>query len=710
MHTQKLAFSSIVANVAKKSSHGSSPVANWSSTIGIVTAIIGNILISFALNTQRYAHVRLEREYNEKRGHLLNHRDSSDAQRYGTIEESDSPDQTPKARGRVENGSAANETEDDHMQDSFRSDDTLKPNDKDDEEDRESYLKSPIWWAGIIMMTLGETGNFLAYAFAPASIVSPLGVVALISNCLIAPLMLKEKFRRRDFFGVIVAIAGAVTVVLSAKQSETQLRPDELWSNYVKRWEFLVYVIITIVAIIALAIASPRYGKRTVLVDLGLVGLFGGYTALSTKGVASLLSTELWKAFAYPIFYVLVVILVGSAILQIRYLNKALQNFNSTQVIPTQFVLFTLSVIIGSAVLYRDFESTTTDRAIKFIAGCLLTFFGVYLITSKRQSPEDAENDDYERSPERSRLINQENEEADERTPLTSENNRRHFHKKEEPQAVTAQDSRPQTPPSTPPRSPHVPSISVTPALNSTNPWSSSTTDLPPPSETRPYTPSRSISDLTGTPFYTPQTSRPFQNRSVTSIPDPETPTRKGRTASPPKPDRAAVVDAEAERLSTLRSARNSITRLMPGPLLAPLSSSLSGIVAESLRRGEGSPLSVRQRLRRSRLRSGAAGRRRSIAPGDEESGLAADTFGRSATRQSLPPTLGVDSPAMESAPDVTEIVEGEGSTDKKKSRLRSLSEGFGSMLGGKRNGKKREDEGGGEGSGVNGNAREGST
>lgn len=70
--------------------------------------------------------------------------------------------------------------------------------------------------------------------------------------------------------------------------------------------------------------------------------------------------------------------------MQIRYINRALQRFDSTQVIPTQFVLFTLAVIIGSAVLYRDFESITAQRAAKFVGGCLLTFLGVYFITSGR--------------------------------------------------------------------------------------------------------------------------------------------------------------------------------------------------------------------------------------------------------------------------------------------------------------------------------------
>lgn len=77
--------------------------------------------------------------------------------------------------------------------------------------------------------------------------------------------------------------------------------------------------------------------------------------------------------------------------MQVRYVNKALQRFDSTQVIPIQFVSFTLCVIIGSAVLYRDFERTTAEQAIKFIGGCFLTFFGVFLITSGRPPAEEEE-------------------------------------------------------------------------------------------------------------------------------------------------------------------------------------------------------------------------------------------------------------------------------------------------------------------------------
>ena len=46
------------------------------------------------------------------------------------------------------------------------------------------YLKSKIWWCGITLMVLGEVGNFMAYGFAPASVVAPLGTTTVVGECL----------------------------------------------------------------------------------------------------------------------------------------------------------------------------------------------------------------------------------------------------------------------------------------------------------------------------------------------------------------------------------------------------------------------------------------------------------------------------------------------------------------------------------------------
>lgn len=43
-----------------------------------------------------------------------------------------------------------------------------------------SYLMEPLWWVGMIIMIVGEIANFVAYAFAPAVLVTPLGALSII--------------------------------------------------------------------------------------------------------------------------------------------------------------------------------------------------------------------------------------------------------------------------------------------------------------------------------------------------------------------------------------------------------------------------------------------------------------------------------------------------------------------------------------------------
>ncbi|KAK1777824.1 magnesium transporter NIPA-domain-containing protein [Copromyces sp. CBS 386.78] len=380
---------------------------NWSSLIGIITAICGNILIALALNVQRYAHIRLNQHRAEVRRRAkqalrearakANGTSSGSGGIYGTTAPSD---------GSLSRKDTTRHPNSDLAIDAHETEPLTRSSDSTDSGWSESstptggeikvattYLKDPYWWLGQGLITVGETGNFLAYGFAPASVVSPLGVVALVSNCIIAPIFFKEVFRRRDFFGVLIAVAGAVTVVLSAESQETKMGPHEVW-DAITTMEFEIYMGLSCALIVLLMWASPRYGNRTILIDLGLVGLFGGYTALSTKGVSSMLSSTLLAAFTTPITYVLLFVLLTTAVMQVHYVNKALRRFDSTQVIPVQFVLFTLSVIIGSAVLYRDFERTTSKQALKFIGGCMLTFFGVFLITSGRPHHEEEEEEE----------------------------------------------------------------------------------------------------------------------------------------------------------------------------------------------------------------------------------------------------------------------------------------------------------------------------
>ncbi|KAJ2960749.1 hypothetical protein NQZ79_g3982 [Umbelopsis isabellina] len=285
--------------------------------IGVVVSICGNILISVALNLQKYAHNKLQK----KSASSFTHSNGS------------LPHSSPQI---------GQNNYDDRFQNCQKS---------DLEEDNTDYLKSKLWWIGISLMVIGEIGNFVAYGFAPASTIAPLGTTTLVSNVILAPLMLKERFRFRDAFGLLLAVFGATVVVLSSKSEEVKLSPD-LVVEYLTSMQAIIYYSITGGLILFLTALSPKYGSTSILIDLGLVALY------------------------------------ATAVIQIKYLNKALQRFDSTAVIPTQFVLFTVSAIIGSAVLYRDFDDVKAEQFVRFVAGCLVEFLGVYMITANRRHGE----------------------------------------------------------------------------------------------------------------------------------------------------------------------------------------------------------------------------------------------------------------------------------------------------------------------------------
>lgn len=643
----------------------SSNAQTRSSLIGIITAICGNVLISFALNTQRYAHMRLN---DEKAGEEEKGKATGAASGYGTQQEA----VADRRQSKNLNGSGAGDGKVGGEREPLIPREGVPEQDREEGEEGEgeageeegqkekSYLKSPYWWLGISMMVVGEAGNFLAYGFAPASIVSPLGVVALVSNCLIAPLMLHETFRWRDGLGVLVAIGGCVTVVLSANDSNPRLGPNKIWS-LITRWEFETYLGITIFLIVVLSFLSNRYGDRTIMIDLGLVGLYGGYTALSTKGVASLLSNTIWRVVTFPITYLLVVVLVFTAVMQIKYVNRALQRFNATMVIPTQFVMFTISVIVGSAILYRDFEREDAGDAVKFIGGCALTFFGVWCITSGRGNDEDNEGEEEEEEEDAVDLVDEEGVQPDirerdatpERKPAgqrlqsqVSSTGSSNATSKQKP--LTASTPTPLLSLNEDEALSNEPSADHISAANMSSIHVKSPSDLlqdedqgkartAPPMHATTSTPV--VPTLHPTPKSAPDRPRTPLNRNTTTPSSsrdrlPTTPQSQRRRASQAYFDPSGATASNTGGSNRLVS-RQSMAGILPGPVMSPLSSSLSAIVADSMRRGKPPPTRQRSSYRRTTLeRNNTAGtvgssrrvtapaqKRHSITSGEVESG-----------------------------------------------------------------------------------------
>ena len=259
------------------------------------------------------------------------------------------------------------------------------------------YLRHPLWWVGITLMAVGELGNFAAYGYSPAILVAPLGTVALITNAIIAPIFLQEKIEQNNLIGIALAVLGTIMIVLaSTSTDEPVISPDKLL-ELMARWPFVIYVLITVMLMVFLTSSSPKYGHKYILWDLGLVAVYGGYTVLSTKALSSLLHLPFSILVTHFITYFLVAILAITSVLQIRYLNRSLANFDAVAVIPTQFVLFTLSAIVSSAVLFQDLANMKSGALTISIVSVFTLFVGVWLITKRTDRSDGFESidDDY---------------------------------------------------------------------------------------------------------------------------------------------------------------------------------------------------------------------------------------------------------------------------------------------------------------------------
>lgn len=325
--------------------------------------------------------------------------------------------------------------------------------------------------------------------------------------------------------------------------------------------------------------------------------------------------------------------------MQIRYINRALQRFDSTQVIPTQFVLFTLSVIIGSAILYRDFESMTAERAAKFVGGCLLTFLGVYFITSGRIRSDDESAFSTDDEEEAIGLLG--GERYQDGLDLSPPAHRRAKVQHAPGTDVDAGQSpagsllsrgiegveNELTPRGVLSAASSSPTGSLIAQSTLSNPSLDRESPLRPPS--RMSNPWAESQDSSSTPKSDPEIYRPFTpptradgagHESTVLLRFPPAPEAEDalpavstaqRASTPAVGDQHHTPNQGQSTMDTpsRRALRGSVShRFSPGPLLPTLSGGFSAVVAESLRRGEGSPFKdkTRRRLGRRRQLEGA--------------------------------------------------------------------------------------------------------
>jgi len=245
-----------------------------------------------------------------------------------------------------------------------------------------AYLKEWMWWAGLISMAVGESANFIAYAFAPASLVTPLGALSVLVSAVLSSYFLKERLNLHGKVGCILCILGSTVIVIHAPHKEEVASLEEMGTKIVDP-VFIVYgVIVLLVALYLIFKVAPQHGTSNVMVYISICALLGSFSVSCVKGVG--LAVKEWlegeMIWTNPLTYVLGLGLVASVSTQINYLNKALDIFNTSMVTPVYYVLFTTAVLTCSAILFKEWSEMTGENVIGEIAGFGTIVTGIFLL------------------------------------------------------------------------------------------------------------------------------------------------------------------------------------------------------------------------------------------------------------------------------------------------------------------------------------------
>ncbi|KAL9477506.1 hypothetical protein ACSS6W_007347 [Trichoderma asperelloides] len=259
----------------------------------------------------------------------------------------------------------------------------LKANTKYNEAAGEGYgyLKNAYWWAGMILMIIGEVCNFVAYAFTDAILVTPLGALSVVITTILSAIFLKERLSLVGKVACFLCIVGSVVIVMNAPQESSVANIEEM-QKYVITPGFLSYTGVIIVGSVIVAFfVGPKYGKKNMLVYISICSWIGGLSVVSTQGLGAAIIAWAGGQPEYKqwFLWVLLVFVVGTLLTEIIFLNKALNLFNAAIVTPTYYVYFTSTTIITSAVLFQGFKGTA-QSIVTVVLGFLTICSGVVLL------------------------------------------------------------------------------------------------------------------------------------------------------------------------------------------------------------------------------------------------------------------------------------------------------------------------------------------
>lgn len=154
---------------------------------------------------------------------------------------------------------------------------------------------------------------------------------------------------------------------------------------------FVIYALLVVLILIVLILwISPAYGTSNIMVYVAICSLLGSFTVPSSKGLG-LAALDVFgegplSSRSLALFLGLLGTLAVSIFIQFFFINKALESFSSNVFEAIYYVAFTSTVILASALLFKEWTALTTTDSLAMLCGLTTVCVGVVLLRISQEA------------------------------------------------------------------------------------------------------------------------------------------------------------------------------------------------------------------------------------------------------------------------------------------------------------------------------------
>ncbi|KAG6334593.1 hypothetical protein ID866_4503 [Astraeus odoratus] len=254
-----------------------------------------------------------------------------------------------------------------------------------------AYLKSPLWWTGMIMMILGEICNFAAYAFVEALVVvrmlivlsilrpidtldlkTPMGALSVVICAILSSIFLKEKLTFFGWLGCALCIIGSVIIALNGPEESTPGEIEQFKQLFISPG-FLAYIsVLMAIALSIIIYFGPKYGKKNMLWYIAVCSTIGGISVSVTTGLGAALVTTAMGHNQFNNWFIF--FLMGFVVVTLA------------MVTPTYYVLFSFCSMVTTIVLYKGLAAPAS-QILTLVLAFLTICIGITILQMSKIDP-----------------------------------------------------------------------------------------------------------------------------------------------------------------------------------------------------------------------------------------------------------------------------------------------------------------------------------